>query len=206
MNAQLGIVFQYRAKFYRLVDIEIGSDGSLYFLPRHHDSEVGRRLKIDQDKDGQIILNVNEVEHGCFPTKKFSRHPSGYIHIKDVEGKGGRREKDGLKGVAFKDVGFHVVITICPQTINTLVEIDLPSATDVQIHLSDVIDPFNVQVAVWDGKTPIPKFVPGEFMGDRAITCRVDGQDFGLVFMFPFVKKTHAGPIHFPVRTCCIMQ
>lgn len=205
-TAQLGIVFQYRTKFYRLVDIEIDSDGSLFFLPRQHDSEVGRRLKVERDEKGQMILNVTEVEEGCFPTKKLSRHQSGYFHVKDVEGKGGRREVDGLEGVAFRDIGFHVVLTICPQRIDTLVEIESPLATDVQVHLPDHIEPFTVQIAVWDGKAPVPKLPPGEFMGDGAVTCAIDGQEFGLFLMFPFVKKTHAGPINFPVRTCCIMQ
>ena len=97
-------------------------------------------------------------------------------------------------------------MVICPQAIETLVEIESPSATDVIAHLPDDIAPFTVQLAVWDGKTPIPKSSPGELMLDGVITLRLDGKDFGLVFMFPFVKKAHTGPMPFPVRTCYILQ
>ena len=86
-----GIVFDYGGKYYKLVDIEWGSDNSFYFLPYRHEAEFGERLKTETDVQGKIILRLDKIEKDSFPTKKISRHPSGFFHLKDVTGSGGQR-------------------------------------------------------------------------------------------------------------------
>ncbi len=204
-----GIVFQQRAKFFKLVDIQWGKDNSFYFLPRQHDAEVGSRIKTELDGAARMVLHVGEVQQGCFPTKKISRHPSGYFHIKDVVGRGGQREKDGLVGPSFAAIdGFYVFLVACPQAIDTLVEVEKPEPTDVIAHLPDEIVPFTVQFAVWDKKktVKIPNR-PGELLGNGVIQLEIDDLDFGLVMMFIVVGKTSPEVVvPFPARTCYLVR
>jgi hypothetical protein len=118
MNKKTGIVFKHKSKHRKLVDITWGADNSFYFMPCTDDAQIGERIKAERDSEGRVVINIDEVQTGCFPTKKISRHPSGYFHIKDTAGAGGRREKDGLIGLAFKDIdGFFVFLVACPQAI-----------------------------------------------------------------------------------------
>src|SRR5262249_12712095 len=138
MSKKTGIVFNHRSKHRKLVDISWGRDNSFYFMPCTADAQVGERIRAERDAEGRIVLSIDEVQTGCFPTRKISRHPSGYFHIKDTVGAGGRREQDGLIGPAFKDIdGFHVCLVACPQAIETLVETPSPDPSDVIVNLPD---------------------------------------------------------------------
>jgi hypothetical protein len=203
-----GIVFDYRSKYFKLVDIEWGSDNSFYFLPYKHDAEIGERLRIETDDTGTIRLSIDEIENGCFPTKKISHHPSGYFHLKDAVGAGGKREKDGLIGPAFKDTDFYVFILACPQAIDTLVQIEKPNPTEIIVHLPESIEPFTIQFAVWDKKKKIKiPFEPSELLGNGAIAIGNDNQDYGLVIMLVNVRKTSPEvDVRFPKRTCYIVR
>lgn len=118
--------------------------------------------------------------------EEITRHPSGYFHIKDVVGRGGNREKDGLIGPAFKDInGFYVFLVACPQAIDTLVETAKPESTDIIANLPDTIEPFTVQFAVWNKKSTVK--IPArtdEFLGNGVIAIGIDNLDFGLVMLF----------------------
>ncbi|MCA8995015.1 MAG: hypothetical protein KDA88_23765, partial [Planctomycetaceae bacterium] len=138
MTKRSGIVFSYRGRQFKLVDIEWGADNSFYFMPRQHDAEVGQRICTEHRDDGRLVLNIDQVQSGCFPTRKISRHTSGYFHIKDVVGRGGNREKDGLIGPSFKEMGgFYTFLVICPQAIETLVCVDKPEPTHVIVQLPE---------------------------------------------------------------------
>lgn len=203
-----GIVFDYRGKYFKLVDIEWGPDNSFYFLPHKRDEEIGERLKTETDNIGTIRLSIDEIEKGCFPTKKISRHPSGYFHLKDVVGAGGKREKDGLTGPAFKDTNFYVFIVACPQEIDTLVQIEKPNPTEIIIHLPESIEPFTLQFAVWDKKNKIRiPFSPSELLGNGAIVIGNENQNYDLVIMLVNVEKTSPKvDVRFPKRTCYIVR
>jgi hypothetical protein len=204
-----GIVFHFRSKYFQLVDIQWGKDNSFYFLPHQHDAEVGERVKTELDEAGRLVLHPNELQSGCFPTKKISRKQSGFFHIKDVVGAGGNREKDGLRGAAFKDMnGFFVILAVCPQAIDTLVEIEKPELTDIVMNLPDPVEPFTVQFAVWDKKRP-PRILgqPGEYLGNRVVAIGIDNLEFGLIVMFVNVKNLAPETVvPFPVRTCYIVR
>lgn len=209
MNNATRIVFHYRLKHFKLVDIQWGKDNSFYFMPHQHDSEVGTRLKTQWDKYGRLVLHIDEVQTDCFPTRKITRHPSGYFHIKDVVGRGGNREKDGLVGPSFKDGnGFYVFLVACPQAIDTLVELAKPEPTDIIANLTDSMEPFTVQFAVWEKKRAISMPTQtGEFLGNGVIALGIDNLDFGLVMMFVNIRKTVPGAlVPFPVRTCYIVR
>jgi hypothetical protein len=203
-----GIVFDYCGKYYKLVDIEWGSDNSFYFLPYRYEAEFGERLKTETDEHGRVILSLDEIEKGGFPTKKISRHPSGFFHLKNAIGSGGKREKDGLIGPAFKNTEFYIFIVACPQAIDTLVQIEKPNSTDVIVHLPISIEPFTLQFAVWDKKNKIKiPFLPSELLGNGVIAIRNDNQDFGLVIMLVNVRKTSPEVVvRFPKRTCYIAR
>ena len=205
---QTGIVFDYRGKFYKLVDIEWGADNSFYFLPYRHDAEIGERLKTETDDAGTIRLSIDEIENGCFPTKKISRHPSGFFHLKDAVESGGKRERDGLIGPAFKDTDFYVFIVACPQAIDTLVQLEEPNPTDIIVHLPESIEPFTLQFAVWDKKNKIKiPFEPSELLGNGAIAIGNDNQDYGLVIMLVNVRIISPRVnVRFPKRTCYIVR
>lgn len=209
MGNLTGIVFHFRSRYFKLVDIEWGKDNSFYFFPSQYKAEVGTRLKTEIDDVGRIVLSINEIQSGHFHTKKISRHPSGYFHIKDVVGPGGNREQDGLIGPAFKDTdGFYVFLVACPQAIDTLVEIEDPKPTDIIANLPDSIEPFTVQFAV--KKKNVTVNIPtqsGEFLGNGVIGVNIDSLEYGLVIMFVRLGKTSPETIvTFPVRTCYIVR
>lgn len=209
MNNKSGIAFGFRGKFFKLVDFEWGKDNSFYFMPRQHDAQIGERITTEKDENGQLYLQTTEVKTGCFPTKKISRHPSGYLHIKDTAGRGGNREKDGLIGPSFTQMdGFYTFLVICPQSIENLVEVERPEPTDVTVNLPDNIEPFTVQFAVWDKKRAVKiPMQEGAFLGNGVVTLQIDALDHGLVMMFVNVSK--ASPdveVLFPVRTCYIVR
>ena len=209
MGNSTGIVFDFRSHYFKLVDIEWGKDNSFYFLPYQHEAEVGTRLKVEVDDTGQMLLGINEIQSGHFPTRKITRHPSGYFHLKDVVGSGGNREKDGLIGPAFKDTdGFYVFLVACPQAIETLVEVEKPELTDIIVHLPDTIEPFTVQFAVWNKKVKVKIPIQrGEFLGNGVIGVSIDSLEYGLLIMFPNLRKTKPETIsQFPVRTCYIVR
>lgn len=207
MNNRTGISFAHRGRCFKLADIEWGKDNSFYILPHQHDEEVGERLVTETDSDGHLVLSIDEVKAGCFPVKKISRHTSGIYHIKDVSGKGGSREKDGLKGPSFKDAdGFFTFLVICPQAIDTLVEVASPDPTHIKIDFTEPIAPFTVQIAVWDKNRQVTLRDPqGTFLGPP-ISLSMDDYDHGLMFMFPKVIVPPGTPARFPVRTCYIIQ
>jgi len=203
------LVFQYRSRYFKLVDIEWGDDNSFYFLPCQHEAEIGTRLKTEIDESGNLNLKLNEVETNRFPTRKISRHSSGYIHIKDVIGSKGKRETDGLIGPAFKDVaGFYVFLLVFPQKIDSLVETEMPSATDMLIELPNSIEPFSVQFAVFDKKAKIKiPMSPGEYLGDGVIQVTHNSQEYGMIVMLANVQKTKSELVlNFPARTCYIVR
>lgn len=209
MAKVFGIVFKYLSRHFKLVDIEWGTDNSFYFLPYRHEAEIGTRLKTRVDEFGRIILNVHEIETTNFPAKKISRHPSGFFHIKDVEGSGGNREKDGLRGPAFKETdGFYVFLVACPQSIEKLVEVQKPDLTDIIAELPDGIEPFTVQFAVWNKNVRVSMpLSPGKYLGNGAITVTNENLEYGMVIMFVNVENTT--PEHeaeFPARTCYIVR
>lgn len=208
MNHRTGIVFDYQGSHYRLVDVEWGNDNSFYFLPHQHDAEVGQRIKTERDSVGRLVLHIDEIQAGCFPTKKISRHPSGYLHVKDVVGRGGNRERDGLIGPAFKDVQFFVFLVACPQAIDALVRIEKPEPTDIIVHLPAAIEPFTVQFAVWDKRQTVRVHTrPGELLGNGAITVQSDNLDYGLAIMLLNVAKTSPDiSMRFPARTWYLIQ
>ena len=209
MGESFGIVFQFRSRFFKLVDIEWGADNSFYFMPCSYESELGTRLKTRTDDLGRILLNINEIETGHFPTRKITRHPSGYYHLKDVTGSGGKREKDGLVGPAFKDTpGFYVFLTALPQSIETLVEVQQPQPTDIIANLPDIIEPFIVKFAVWNKNVKIEMpMPPGKYLRDGVIAIKTESLEFGMVIMFENIEKSSPDvTANFPVRTCYIIQ
>lgn len=209
MSKKAGIVFLHKLKHRRLVDFEWGSDNSFYFMPCTDGAQVGERIKTDRDQGGGLLLSVNEIQTGCFPTTKISRHPSGYFHVKDTVGPGGRREQDGLVGPAFKDIdGYFVFLVVCPQAIDTLVEAQAPDPTDVVVSLPDEIEPFTVQFALWDKSKSV--FIPvqnGQLLGNGAVRLAIDDQSFGLAIMLVAVGKSVAETVvRWPARTCYIVM
>lgn len=209
MGYTYGLVFHFRSKYYKLVDIEWGLDNSFYFLPQRHESEIRTRLKTEVDESGLIALDLDEIEGNHFPGRKISRHPSGYYHIKDVVGAGGLREKDGLTGPAFKDTGgFYVFLVACPQAIETLVEVDAPGTTDIIAKLPDEIEPFTVQFAVWDKAVNVKiPMTPGKYLGDGVIVVANESLKYGMIIMFVNVTNmTPDLPHPFPARTTYIIR
>jgi hypothetical protein len=209
MPKKTGIVFKHKAKHRKLVDVEWGTDNSFYFMPCTDNAQIGERIKTERDPEGRLVLSIDEVQAGCFPTAKISRHPSGYFHIKDTVGAGGRREKDGLIGPAFKDInGFFVFLVACPQAIDTLVETPAPHPTDVIVNLPEGIEPFTVQFALWDKTKTISIPVQnGQVLGNGAVTLEIDDLNFGLVIMLMAVGKPAPDTVvRWPARTCYIVM
>ena len=206
----LGFVFGYGGKHYRLLDLQFGSDNSFYFIPSQHEAEVGQHLEWHTDENGVVVFDPSKVISGGFPTRKISRHPSGYLHIKDVVGPGGNREKDGLKGPAFSGInGSHVILVAFPQRIDSLVEIGAPNpATDLVVGLPDSIEPFTVQFAVWDKKTPPDKFVwPQPILGGGGVVMQSNEQPYGLIAgLFAIAVTGPAVTVPFPQRTVYLVQ
>ena len=209
MSKKTGIAFKHKSKHRKLVDIGWGKDNSFYFMPCTDNAQIGERIKSERDPEGRLVLSIDEVQTGCFPTTKISRHPSGYFHIKDTAGAGGHREKDGLIGPAFKDIdGFFVFLVACPQSIETLVETPIPDPTDVIVNLPDGIEPFTIQFALWDKTKNVTIPVqPGQALGSSPLTLEIDDLDFGLVIMFLAVgKPTAETVVRWPARTCYIVM
>ena len=207
MSKKTGIVFNHKSKYRKLVDIEWGKDNSFYFMPCTADAQIGERIKSERDSEGRLVLSVGEVQTGCFPTKKISRHPSGYHHTKDVPGPGGRREKDGLIGPAFKDIdGFFIFLVACPQPIDTLVELPAPDPTAVTVTVPEDSEPFTVQFAIWDKRKALPTNF-GNVLGGGVVTLEIDDLNFGLVIMLkPVGKVTPETIVQWPARTCYLMM
>jgi hypothetical protein len=209
MSTKTGIVFKHKSKYRKLVDIEWGADNSFYFMPCTDNAEIGERIKTERDPEGRLVLSIDEVQVGCFPTTKISRHPSGYFHIKDTVGRGGRREKDGLKGLEFKDIdGFFVFLVACPQAIDALIETPNPDPTDVIVNLPEGIEPFTVQFALWDKTKNITIPVSnGQLLGNGAVTLAIDDLTFGLILMLFAVRKPAPETVvRWPARTCYIVM
>jgi hypothetical protein len=209
MSKKTGIVFKHKSKHRKFVDIEWGTDNSFYFMPCTHSAQIGERIQTERDPEGRLALNIDEVQTGCFPTTKISRHPSGYFHIKDTMGAGGRREKDGLIGPAFKAIdGFFVFLVACPQSIETLVATPIPDPTDLIVNLPDGIEPFTIQFALWDKTKSVTIPVqPGQALGNSPVTLEIDSLDFGLVIMFLAVgQPTAETVVRWPARTCYIVM
>jgi hypothetical protein len=206
-----GVVFSYRSRFYKLLDVEWRTDSpdnSFYFLPCQHEYEVGNRISGEKDAKGNLILAIDTVKTGCFPVRKISRHESGIFHLKDKASRSrdGKREKDGLRGPAFQDVAFWTIVAVAPQAIDTLVEIPSPQTTDVQIHLPETVSPFTIQFAVWDMKTAFPM---GDNLLGGVITVQIQNKPRGLVIsVLPVVKTSspETRPSGFPVRTFYLVQ
>ncbi len=178
-----GVLFSQQGLFYKFLVIEFGSDNSFYFLPCQHDAEVGKRIKAKNSEHGSIQFDPSEVVSGCFPMRKISRHPSGYFHIKDVVGPGGRREIDGLKGPSFEQIkSSFIFLVACPQQINTMIKVDIPSENDLVIYLPDEIEPFTVQFAVWNKKVLPHQFAsPDEMLGDNVVVMISKEYSYGLL-------------------------
>lgn len=209
MNKKIGFVFNHKSKYRKLVDIGWGADNSFYFMPCTASAQIGDRIKSERDAEGRITLSIDEVQTGCFPTTKISRHPSGFFHIKDTVGRGGRREKDGLRGPAFKDIdGFFVFLVACPQAIDTLVETTTPDPTDVIANLPESIEPFTVQFALWDKTKNVTIPVKeGQALGEAPVTVEIDDHNFGLVIMLLGVgKPIRETLVRWPARTCYIVM
>jgi hypothetical protein len=206
MSNKSGVTFEYQQKLFSLVDFEWGKDNSFYFMPHQHEVEVGQRIVSNKDQNGNLKLNIKDVQSGCFPTKKISRHPSGYFHIKDTVGSSGNREKDGLIGPSFGEIdAFYTFLVICPQSIGTLVQVEQANPAHVIVHLPNLTEPFTVQFAIWDKKRNVSLPAPPEtFLGNGVITLQIDNLDYGLVIMLPKVKTTFSGD--FPIRTCYIVR
>jgi hypothetical protein len=211
--ATTGLVFTFRSRYYKLLDVEWRTDtpdNSFYFLPRQHEDEVGNRIGMERDASGRLVLAIDTLNTGCFPMRKVSRHQSGVFHIKDTASRSrkGKREKDGLRGPAFQDIAFWTILAVAPQAIETLLEVPGPLPTDVQIHLPATVTPFTVQFAVWDKRTPIPPFPSGGDLLGGIITIDIANKTHGLTISVLPVVKTSAPetPSCFPARTFYIVQ
>jgi hypothetical protein len=204
-----GLLFTYRSKQYKLLDVEWRtdkSDNSFYFLPHQHDCEIGKRLCTERDANGRLVIAIDKVMTGCFPTRKISRHESGFFHVKDTasRSRGGKRETDKLRGPAFKDIAFWTILVVGPQAIETLVEVPSPLPTDIQIQLPNDVAPFTVQFAIWDLKTPFP--MRDELLGG-VISIEIDKKPRGLVLsLLPVKKISPETPNRFPIRTFYLVQ
>ena len=212
-TATTGVVFSYRSRYYKLLDVEWRTDSpdnSFYFLPRQHEYEVGNCLGTDRDDNGHLVLAIDKVKTGCFPMRKISRHQSGLFHFKDTDSRSrdGKRKKDGLRGPAFRDISFWTIVVVAPQAVETLVEVPGPLPTDVQVHLPDPVPPSTVQFAVWDMKTPFPPFPAGGDLLGGFITIEIHDKPRGLVIsVLPVVKQSDPEtPSCFPIRTFYLVQ
>ncbi|MBK9928100.1 MAG: hypothetical protein IPP66_22750 [Anaerolineales bacterium] len=209
MNNSVGIIFSFQSHYYRLADIEWGADNSFYFLPSQHETEVGTRVKSYTEDSGRLVIKPNELEYGKFPTRKISRHQSGFYHIKDVTGSGGNREKDGLRGPAFRETsGFYVFLVACPQEINTMVKTEPDSNRDVIINLPDWIEPFSVQFAAHRKNVNIElKTRPGELLGDGVVQINNSNFEYGLIIFLLNVQKGKPDEVlRFPTKTFFLIQ
>jgi hypothetical protein len=209
MGLKTGITFHYLDRYFEFVDIELGNDNSFYFLPKQHEIELGDRIITSLDGQGNIMLKVDEIRQSGFLRRKISRHPSGYYHIKNVVGKGGSRQQDGLRGLPFAQMGgFHAFLVLAPQEISTLPEVVSPDPSHVTTHLPDSVEPFTVQFAVRDKNCTVDlDFKAGELLGGGVISIVPEQHQFGLVIMLVNLGVIDASTKpQFPIRTFVIVR
>jgi hypothetical protein len=198
------LVFEYRNRYFKLLNFIHSKDGSFYFTIYRHDNELTERIQTEETPTGGILLSVEEVVQGQFPAAKISRHRSGCVH---VQSKKREIERKGIQSVPFDDIAFQVILVVCPQEIDRLVEIDKPRQSDLVVHLPDCIEPFVVQFAVHDRRIQVKVPVAqDELLGGKAISVSAEGQSHGLVIMLVNVRKpSPETALNFPARTCYLV-
>ncbi|MBZ0145791.1 MAG: hypothetical protein K8F56_19690 [Rhodocyclaceae bacterium] len=209
MAAGTGITFHHVGRYFEFVDVEWGSDNSLYFMPKQVEAELGDRLVCSREGDSRFVWKVDEYRSTGFPRRKVSRHQSGYLHVKDVVGSGGRREKNGLRGQPFVELGgFYPIVVMAPQAITTLPEVAEPNPSHIVTHLGEGIEPFTVQFGLWDKHVNVDFMPePGELLGNGLISIAPDDHKFGLVVAVVNLRLASQDiRPQFPLRTLIMVR
>lgn len=115
---QIRFIFQYKNELYKFLSIFTSNDNSFHFLLYEESEKPFKYYNISNDNDGRLRIDINNPISSDFIRHKFTFHKSGYIHSTS---KTGKRFKDGVKGVQFKDIETSsLILILAPQKIESL--------------------------------------------------------------------------------------